>query len=327
MPAQPLNKEVLGSQLAELFVTQPTASKQEKAELQAEAPFWQNPPEAVIFASNSLRKALLLYWSMIAAYDVHKWPSFASHIPFDAAKIKDAFSIHHFFEENIHNGDGTVRQPFLIGFLPDGVPLYLCPTDGETSGNEDPVGESWNKIADIQQFFVGQDVIIFSSDAVQAIRTSGDAKLGKPENRAEFAQFGDDDAGIAAFKQWYIDTFYRVDDGEPLNDVHQTGLAGMRGETRHELHISMSVEVEERLLAAIDVCLQMGGGGVFQQLIGQLAAEDPAAWLRLQNPELTAYLESVDSELHPYIVVFHIMGMPAWTLPAFFEKLDRVAAQ
>lgn len=324
MSYKELDLDVLSQQLVQLFETTQQPLVERSIPPKVESSLWNNnPPEAVIFASNSFRKALQLYWALIVQYDVQQWPEFAQHILFEPDKITDAFSIHRFFEERIHNGDGAVRHPFLVGYLPEGVPLLLCPTDGETSGNGDPVQESWNKINHITHLFKGRDVIVFSSDAVQAIRTS-DKKLGKPENRPEFQNYPNRNSaeGEKKYKEWYIDTFYRVQDGKPLTDNHHTGVVGIRGEKYYQALLTMSVEVHERLLGCIDVCLQMGGGGIFQQLVKKLVDEDPMQWLHLQNEELTAHLEQVAPELWPYIVIFHIMGMPAWTLATIFEKLS-----
>lgn len=324
MPA-PLNKEHLGNQLEQLFAkrefcNESTAKGEFKEKKESKLPFGSNPPEAVIFTSNSLRKALMLYWSLIAQYDIHDWPSFVSGIPYFPEELTTAASVVSYFEKHIHNGDGTVRYPFLIGYLPEGVPFYLCPTDGETKGNDDPLQEARNKIDDVRALFTGKDVIFFSSDAVQDIRTAP-SKLGKPMNLPAY-----EEAVVAGrvdeFKLEYLQQFYISPDGQPLHDSHVTGMVVERGTKVYEEVIRLSIEVHAWLLEFVEIHLQMGGGGVFQQFLHILAQHEECIWLELQNEDLRQYLESTHKDYWPFVVIFHIMGVPAWKVMAAFAHVS-----
>lgn len=328
--SSPLDKEQLSQQLAVLFehsskrtpdhVVEQPHEEQEQRKKPA-SPFGNNPPEMAVFPSNSYRKAVMLYWSLLAQYDLSQWPGFVAHIEHVPEELTDAKSVVSYFERHIHNGDGVVRHPFLIGYWPDGVPLYLCPTDGETSGNDDPVQEAHNKIDDIRHLFAGRDVVFFSTDAVQDIRTS-DQKLGKPLNRAEYkvaAAAGE----VEIFKAEYLQRFYVSPDGDPLHDRHITGLVVARGDVQYEEEIVLSVEVQEWLLQFVEVHLGMGGGGIFQQFIWLLEQQEREIWLKLQNDDLAEYLRGIDSQLWSFTVIFHIMGVPAWKILAAFEKISQ----
>lgn len=318
MPAR-LNREHLSAQVQNILQQSGEQSALQKKEVERRSPFGNNPPEVVVLTSNSLRKALLLYWKLIEGYNVDSWPEFASHIQYNPEELTTAFSVHTYFEKYIHNGDGTVREPLLIGFLPDGVPVILCPTDGESPANENPLLEASNKIADIREHFEGVDAVFLSSDSVQHIRTAGDEKLGKPMNSTlytDMMQRGlnlgiDLDQIQQTFNETYLHKYYHVEDGQPLVDTHVTGLVAERGTQRIEREFILSIEVQEWMLQCVQVCLDMGGGGVFQQLVNLLAETDPEVWLKLDEGALQEYLLTLDKELWPFVIVFQIMGMPA----------------
>lgn len=327
-----LNHETLQVQLDELFAKLPAARAEFLAQNPVppdyQSPFGDELPDALVFTSNSMRKALQMYWWLIN-YNTQSWPSFASHIAYHPEQLESAFGVHTFFENNIHNGDGTVREPFLIGFTPEGIPAILCPTDGEGHGNADPLDEAWKKIWDVEQLFEKWSVIFYSTDAVQDLRTA-EGKLGKPENHPEFGkrvtahpehEADQYEEQVLAFCAWYIDTYYRPGDGEPLIDNHITGWAAKWGEQVYEELIQLSIEVQEEMLAIVEVCLQMGGGGIFQQLFKYMAEHDTEAWVKLKHPELLAYLNTIDERLWSFVVVFHIMGQAAWKIPAAAQNL------
>ncbi|MBP7774640.1 hypothetical protein KA078_02510 [Candidatus Woesebacteria bacterium] len=324
---QPLNKELLPQQLATLFQQSAEVRVDHQKKPDYISPFGTNPPEAVVFTSNSLRKAVLMYWQLICEYDLNSWPAFAAHIPYIPEEISTALSVHSYFETHIHNGDGKVREPMLLGLLPDGTPVLLCPTDGESHDNEDPILEATRKINDVKDFFVGRDVVFISSDAVQHIRTAGEGKLGKPMNSPmyhEMLKLGLA-KGIASeqveesFIEAYKAKYYSVTDGQPLQDVHLTGLVVERGAKKIERQYTLSVEVQEWMIECVQVCMDMGGGGVFQQFIDLLAETDPQIWLKLEPTETTEHLLQFDEKLWPYVIIFQIMGMPAMIHSVFKE--------
>lgn len=327
-----LNRETLAQQVLPLLdVPQSHPEPATTAHEVRERLFGAKPPEAVIFTSNSMRKALQLYWAMWSEYNVHDWPEFADHLPFISEELTNAQSLIDYFDAHIFNGDGVVREPFIIGYLPDGIPCIMCPTDGETSGNDDPIQESRNKIDWVADIFEGRDVLYVSVDVVQEIRTSvhddgTPEKLGKPMNRKGYKEaqnFGQ----LPEYLEEYKKLYYTSPDGEPLHDHHVTGLVVRRGEQVIEETIRLSVEVQEWVLDLIRICADMGGGGVFQQIIFAIEQKQAEIWLELQNEELRAHLEGQPRELWPWITLFHIQGVPAWRLPAIFEKLSTAAEQ
>lgn len=324
---QTLNREIVQAKLRDTFAHAQELAVRHQPNPEYRSPFGSQPPEAVVFTSNSLRKAVLLYWELVCQYDVSSWPAFAAHIPHIPTEITTALSIHDYFEQYIHNGDGTVRDPFVIGCLPDGVPVILCPTDGETHANEDPVLEAQNKIDHAREHFVGKDVVFISSDAVQHIRTAGHEKLGKPQNSRMYREMQerasylgiDADQVEESFRQLYKKKYYQVTDGQPLINTHITGVVAERGAKRVAREFSLSIEIQEWMVAQVEICMDMGGGGVFQQFLHLLAQQDPEVWLALEPQEMKPHLESHNPELWPYVIIFQIMGMPAMIHTVFAE--------
>ena len=73
------------------------------------------------------------------------------------------------------------------------------------------------------------------------------------------------------------------------------------------------------MIDCVQVCMDMGGGGVFQQFIDLLAETDPQIWLKLEPGETTEHLLTFDEKLWPYVIIFQIMGMPAMIHSVFSE--------
>ena len=230
----------------------------------------------------------------------------------------------------------------MVGKTSDAIPIIVCPTDGETSSNFDPVDEARKKILNILPHFSGKDVVIFAADSVQDIETAVDeqgnrTKLGKPANtelakrvreRALGQPLGNDDIeetiGDYYLQKYYLrDQLHKRATDNPLIDRHETGIVAWRSGVEVTDTLLLELPVTMALLEKVTPSMHAGGGGVFQQLVHLAAENNPDIWLQLDpSGRLNAYLQTVESELWPAVVFFHIMGNPCWILPALFEKLS-----
>ncbi len=314
-----LNRESVGAQLSAVWQRVETEKQSVEKKPEYHSPFGDTQPEAVVFASNSLRKALLMYWQLVCEYDFSQWPAFAAQIPHIPEKLTTALDLFSYFETHIRNGDGELREPLLLGYLPDGTPFLLCPTDGESDKNADPVHEAHQKIADIQEYFAGRDVVFFSTDSIQKIETAADENLGKPLNSRHFKSvkekalglgFGKEEA-LDSFKEWYKKKYYSIPEDRPFQTIHTTGFVASRGEREVKREVELSLDVQNWMTDSIEIFMEMGGGGVYHQFIYLLAESDPEIWLKLGSDELRKHLENLDDEVRQRVIVFQIMGMPA----------------
>ncbi len=300
-------------------------------------------PDKVVIASSSLRKAILLFWQ-INNFNFKMQPPFlANPLPDDLIQAGLAGKYLDFqtkIEEYIRNGDGVLKQPISLGYL-HGVELIVHPTNGESHHNDDPTGESKNKIADIRSHF-GPRTWIFASDTVGTITNSGQdlGSHGKPRNsRESIGQFLNGfpldhwqellaanqtdkaTALLAEFAQAYKEHFYRArQDGGKVTIAHGNALVIDRGVRAGVVYppesvvVTTTVEVSQQpeFLDALNIYLESGDGGVFQQIV-------------MQNPQIidaildNLSLETISAlptrEQQSWAILFHIMGVPGWQLP------------
>lgn len=176
---------------------------------------WQaNYPDArrvFVFATGSLRKALFLYWRLIAQEfgvalpEALKFqpPMLATHAPeFDgrqaslAYRQSGAIGLQRYIEATIRNGDGKVNTPLFLGAI-NGCPIYVMPTDGETASNESAVSEALSKAQAAKSAFqtltnqsgLGNKVdlsrlVVFAVDTVSQAKVADKKQppTGKPIN-------------------------------------------------------------------------------------------------------------------------------------------------
>lgn len=277
----------------------------------------QGQPEAIIFASASLRKGLLLHlWlQLLGGTSPGKsiTPDFVGEVQLD---FSSPLAFQQSVEAQIRNGDGTAIQSVLIGYL-YGVPIILDPQNGETKSNN-ALGESENKIVSVSERYAGKDVIIFACDTVGAVeKTSNNWKrFGKPRNELNFTE-NVSRLGPEIWKLFYLWDHYWRSDGAPVPLKHTNVLLAkhangkVSSKTTRETTLSLEVPHDfDRVFTFFTVFLESGGGGIFQQLID---------WTnntldRISDVEMRRVLAQLPEEQQPWYLMFNIMGLQVWQL-------------
>lgn len=249
----------------------------ERTLLEEDLIFWNNkPPEQVVFATGSIRKAIML---------ISEINNFSFKVIENGTlkQISDPLELLNYFNENVYNGNGSVKEKTFLGYL-FGVELYIHPGEGETSSNEFPMDEAKNKALHLYEEeangYQGREIIIFSSDTVDKPDSSR-LPLGKPENEDEEGGFPfpkkenfiGDDAGFELAKAEYLvawkERFYVASS----EIVHTNAIAVLDALTGEFIELGdlatleLNVPIDhERVLEAI-AYQDMAGGGILQQLI------------------------------------------------------------
>ncbi|NCO12203.1 MAG: hypothetical protein COZ34_03550 [Candidatus Pacebacteria bacterium CG_4_10_14_3_um_filter_34_15] len=239
--------------------------------------FWNNnPPEQVVFATGSIRKAIML---------ISEIDNFSFKVIEDGKlkQISDPLDLLKYFNENVYNGNGSVKVKTFLGYL-FGVELYIHPGEGESSSNEFPLEEAKNKASYLYEEeangYKGRDILIFSSDTVDK-PDAAKLPLGKPENENEesgfpFPQKVDyvgDDAGFEAAKVEYLiawkERFYVAS----KEIIHTNAIAVLDALTGEFIELGdlatleLNVPIDHDRLREAIVYHDMAGGGILQQLI------------------------------------------------------------
>lgn len=234
--------------------------------------FWSGePPEEVIIATGSVRKALM----MVAQMNDFSFKVYDKDGNF--LEITGPLELQRYFNDNIYNGNGSLLEKTFLGYL-YGVEFYAQPSKGETSSNEDPYQEAVNKVEDLYKFYQGRRVLIISTDTVDKPSAS-EFPLGKPENdygypkKEEFThETGyDEELYLEAVKK-YLEAYKMIFYANSEQIIHTNGVAvlnALNGEIVRiskrliELHIDIDLDLLEDAVIYPD----MGGGGVTQQLL------------------------------------------------------------
>ncbi|NCN06928.1 MAG: hypothetical protein GW946_03760 [Candidatus Pacebacteria bacterium] len=292
-----------------------TAPALSEAEIKKHWPDGQ--PEAIIFASASLRKGLLLHlWlQMLEGKSQIQFstPDFVGAVNLD---FSSPLAFQKSVEDQIRNGDGTAKQSVVIGYF-FGVPIILDPQDGETRSH-DALAESRNKINSVSEKYAGRNVVIFACDTVGEVEAAfGEWKrFGKPRNEPGFHE-DVERLGQEVWKLFYLWDHYWRSDGLSVPLKHQNALL-MRGakngqstETVHNTTLELQVPHDfESVFRNLNVFLESGGGGVFQQLIDwTISILD-----KISDDEMRSVLAQMPEEQRPWHLMLNIMGMQAWQL-------------
>jgi len=184
---------------------------------QIDQEFWHNdPPQMIVLATASIRKAYFVYLAM-NDFDFRTPPAFLGD---DAAWTQtiglntSPLELQRILESHIRNGDGQLSQKSLLflGFC-HGVPIYVDPQNGETAENHNPTEQSFAKIKSLQTrgFYQNRDVLFIASDTVGDVHGQD---LGKPRNLSDFPQKNEGESEaeyqekLKAFDIWYVLRYY-----------------------------------------------------------------------------------------------------------------------
>ncbi len=250
-----------------------------------ELAFWGfQPPDEVILATGSIRKALMLI-SQIEDF------SFKFIENGNEIEITEIEELQRYFYENIQNGNGSLQQKTFLGYL-FGVELYAEPGPGETSSNDDPYQEAINKAQSLyngwkdhddwadHEGYKGKNILIVSTDTVDKPDAT-DVPLGKPGNEFDFPkqedpQFNhgilfDQNGYDKAKNEWleaYKERFYVVSEAiKHTNAVAiLNALTGDFIDTGFNI-IELNIKIDHEKLKGLDPKSDEAGGGITQRLI------------------------------------------------------------
>ena len=279
-------------------------------------------PEAIIIASSSRRKALMLFQWM-QRMDRSQNPEF---VPADVTYLQgDPLTFQQAVEDSIRNGDNELAEDevLFLGYL-RGVPVLMHPQRGETDGDK-PGEESQNKINSIKGRYAGRDVIFIASDTIGTVGAQKEA-LGKPSNMAGFPKTGteaEQAAWIDEKLRW--GRFFDRLDGQPVPVEHVNVVILERPSkgTRVEKMTVLNNEIphDEEFVRQLPIFRQSGIGGVNQSLMGDWNHAE-ALIERVSDPEFKRLLLDLEQpELAVFFLMFHFMGVPALFIPSLLDQL------
>lgn len=231
-------------------------------------------PDRIIFATSSVRKALIFSWAL-HDFSFDHMRDFG--IPIKGPGLDSVSTpeeIQEYFNTYVFNGDMALTQSVLLGEY-EGVPVWAYPQIGETESNDDPVQESVNKVSEFREAFEGENVLVVSSDVVGTSTgfTSADAiiKMGKPINFKRQVELSTGDqtpdtvwATLDEFAAWYKEVVFQI--GAELR--HISGIAVLNVE--NDLLYTAQLELVEQIVAdlheQLEVYMDAGLGGAWQQI-------------------------------------------------------------
>lgn len=154
--------------------------------------YWSNnPPEAIVLATGSVRKAYFV-WLAMHDFNFAQAPDFLTNKDWLAGVNlgTNPLEFQQIIEANIRNGDGALSQGEAL-YLGEyyGVPVYVDPQNGETDTNHDAGDQSKRKIDSVtsQSRYSEKDVIVVACDTVGLVDPEGEKHaLGKPRNHPDF---------------------------------------------------------------------------------------------------------------------------------------------
>lgn len=295
--------------------------------------YWSgNNPQAIVFASSSIRKGMLLALAL-GGYNlesIRKLP-FLEELPFDPTDATTPLELQQLLEQHIPNGNGELKESVYVGEF-RGVPVYMVPQEGETDRNDDPKLQSTNKVFDVHANIGNKRVVIFGSDSTGLING---VHLGKPRHYpgkvGRFERGGLDvdysnPAEVLEYSRAYLEEFYLHD----TESVHNNALVAVRvGENGQERMVVRETSLMQQIrgvkerLDELQIYLDAGGGGLFQLFFEWY--EDIMD--QLSDILMREAIAQLPEEQQRWAVISHIMGMPAWALPSVFEELTEKVSE
>jgi hypothetical protein len=278
--------------------------------------FWANDPrDAVIFASGSIRKAVMA----LAQLKKFSFKVIESFIDGEEKEIEltSPKELIEYFERNISNGNGALKEKTFFGYL-FGVPCYAQPSNGETDSNESPLEEAENKVVDLYDDYAGEYVLIISTDTVDRPNISK-VPLGKPENREDFPKRSDYtedddfniqlyDEEIANYLERFKNEFYTASD----SIIHTNAVAVLDAATGRLIELKnqileLNIDVDREKIEEVVVYKDMGGGGVGQQFIEWDDSEAVKSYFDKFTLET---LGDINEQQYRMALVCQVMGVP-----------------
>jgi hypothetical protein len=312
-----LIKDVLEGKGASGFVNQ--------AELQPDLDFWpENPPEEIVVATGSTRKAFML---SVVLNDLR--------VPLEHPMDYQDFIVH-----SVYNGDGSLKEKTLLGEY-HGVPVYAeSAAAGETAGNS-PKAEALNKAFWLseQPQYKGKNVLIVSTDTVDFLDldgngslSAGEEGLGKPMNHPGYpkknklmsSKFGIAKALGQRIFDWQVDIFnkkYIKENFLPDTFLVHTNavallevLANGSDEVVRIWNAILQSTTDEEFFATYEPVPDQGGGGASQQNQNWESVEELFDSLDEETQDILRPIKEEDPDFFKFLLIFQISGMPAMNI-------------
>jgi hypothetical protein len=231
--------------------------------------FWgYKPPDAVIIATGSISKAVMLIAQIngfnfkLKEGDVYR-------------TITTPNELQSYFNKNISNVNGALKEKTFLGYL-HGVALFAEPSKGETSSNADPYDEALNKaLWLLYEKYEGENVLIFGADTVDKPNMASEP-LGKPGNEPDFPKeenFNNNDVdykeAIEKYLQIFKDRYYT----NSKKIVHTNAFVVIDALTGLEMnygalnYVILNINIVQNKLDEAALKPYIGGGGITQQLV------------------------------------------------------------
>lgn len=300
-------------------------------------------PDKIIFATSSKRKMMVLNW-LLNEQDPGEFLVEKNFISEDILKEPSLpLYLQSYFETFVYNGDGQIKddEEHFVGEYNLGnkkVPVFVRPTNGETKGN-DPIEQAKNKSQALSEYYQGENVLIVAMDTVGSPDTiEGLDPLGKPENDDSFQPFIDDfptdflpdknldifeidDMAVDFFKAYYLATLFPPD----TKMLHSNGISIVnpidKEQSREEL-IQLESKITEELFEVLDIFIDCGGGGVFQQTVDWLGSgQENNSFLKkyFVDNQIPKNWDSLTDYDKRWLLFFQIIGIPLWVV---LEEID-----
>lgn len=294
-------------------------------ELTPDPGFWpDNPPEEIIIATGSTRKALML--SVVLN---------GIEIP-----LEHPMDYQDFIVNSVHNGDGSLGEKTFLGEY-NGVPVYAeSAAAGETAGNN-PKAEAVNKAFWLseQPHYKGRNVLVVSTDTVDFLDVNGDGEvsageegLGKPMNHPSYPKknklMGSKISVARALGQrifdWQVEAFNKQYTRE--NFIPETSLVHTNAIALLEVLASGSTnvvevwsailqsEIDDEFFANYEPVPDQGGGGASQQNQNWESVDEVFASLDIETQEILEPIKDEDPNFFRFLIIFQISGMPAMNI-------------
>ena len=295
--------------------------------------FWgKNPIKEIIFATGSTRKALVF---SLALNEI-EWPF-----------REDPLAYQEFLTKNIQNGDGSLQQKTLLGYL-QGVPVYAqSAAPGESAAN-DPRQEAINKaqwLADQSPYKDNENYLVFTTDTVDFPDKNGNGQLdegseglGKPLNDCYYPQpnqwmvannqllrlLGEQVYRwqVKNFDQKYVRENYQA--GIELIHVNSVALLSILAQGEPTVVKTWDVIIRKLITSDFLVNTQVypdqGGGGATQQNQNWQSPEEIFATLDNETQALLSSYFETDPDFFKMLVMFQIAGVPTVSILQAIEQ-------
>lgn len=240
-------------------------------------------PEVIVLCSNSTRKAIMfaLLAKMYTDIQAGTFTCIEDYFPHNTEE-----PFNRWFGGNVANGDGSLKngEPHYIGSF-FGVQLWVQPTRGEGSKNEQPMIEAAVKAAHgrtewekhVPEALKGKRTVFVGADTVEHVTLPNGKKVshGKPSKHPEYPHMGMGEDPVEFAQN--VNTFHEkyIKDGYPIGaEVEHVVAVAFFAHTAGTLTtekiesgiLPTRYTVEEGMLKGAVIDPDAGGAGLTQQL-------------------------------------------------------------